>query len=76
MSSIRVVCSGDNKHQKFGKRVVNKRREEIKSLGKSIRKVADQELEYLKELYKEHQAFFQEPESVAVPVKVETFFDE
>jgi hypothetical protein len=38
--------------------------------------VADQELEYLKELYKEHQAFFQETEPVAVPVKVETFFDE
>jgi hypothetical protein len=75
MLTVRVTCSSE-KHQKFGKRVASKRREEIKSLGKSIRKLADQELEYLKELYKEHQVFFQEPEPDAVPVKVETFFDE
>ena len=66
-------------HKKFGKKVVTKRKSEIKTISDSLKKIADDEILRVQDLWKDHVDFFNADEEgdltpAPVPVPV-TFFE-
>ena len=74
MPLLLVRCNLKNPTKK---KVVQKRREEIKSIFKTLQEISKVEMERSKKLFQEHKTFFDEPEPVVEIVDdSENFFKE
>lgn len=61
------VASTQKKFEDFGKRMSKQRKSHMDSIGKQIRKIADEEKKRAKHIFEEHRDFFKEkPETVSI----------
>ena len=66
-------------HKKFGKKVVAKRKTDIKNITESLKKIADEEVTRVQSLWKDHVDFFNEDGSVEDTgslIPITTFFEQ
>ena len=61
------VASTQKKLEDFGKRMSRQRKSHIDSMGKQLKKIADEEKKRAKDIFEEHRDFFNEkPETVSI----------
>jgi len=61
------VASTQKKLEDFGKRMSRQRKSHIDSMGKQLKKIADEEKKRAKDIFEEHRDFFKEkPETVSI----------
>ena len=61
------VASTQKKLEDFGKRMSKQRKSHIDSMGKQIKKIADEEKKRAKDIFEEHRNFFKgDPDTVSV----------
>jgi hypothetical protein len=69
------ACAQPSPRKAFTKKVCTTRRTELKSVRESLKKIATEEVSRIQTLFKEHVAFFQEPDPEPIAVRVESFID-
>lgn len=75
MLSLRVVAM-KNPSRSTQKKVVDRRRKELKSIQTQLKKISDDERQRVKELWKLHKDFFVDEETMDVVVVSEKTIDD
>ena len=61
-----VVMSAQQKFKKFGKKLRQERRDDLRRMSEKFKDIAKDEERRMKELFKQHREFFEEKQSTSI----------